>query len=44
MVKGLGLCSLTSHFQQYLSFIVVVSLLVEGSGVCRGNHRPAASH
>ena len=39
MVKGLGLCSLMPHFQQYLSFIVV-----EGSGVCGGNHRPEASH
>ena len=32
------------HFQQYFSYIVVVSLLVEETGVPEENHRSAASH
>jgi hypothetical protein len=32
------------HFQQYFSYIVAVSLLVEETGVPGENHRPVASH
>jgi hypothetical protein len=32
------------HFQQYFSYIVAVSLLVEETGVLGENHRPAVSH
>ena len=39
MVKGLGLCSLTPHFQQYLSFIVVVSFV--GGGIRSMRRKPS---
>jgi len=32
------------HFQQYFSYIVVVSFIVGGHRVSGENHRPAASH
>ena len=31
------------HFQQFFSYIVAVSLLVEETGVPRENHRPVKS-
>ena len=38
MVLGLHLC------EQYFSYIVAVSLLVDETGLPEENHRPAASH
>ena len=32
------------HFQQYFSYIVVVSFIGEETGVPKENHRPVESH
>jgi hypothetical protein len=41
--QGLGSWCLT-YFQQYFSYIVAVSLLMDKTGIPRENLRPAASH
>jgi hypothetical protein len=36
--------SVHHHFQQYFSYIVVVSFIGGGNQTAEGNHRPVASH
>ena len=36
--------NLKRHFQQYFSYIMVISLMLEEAGVSGENHRPWASN